>query len=331
MNIQTILEKCREYPEITVTGRDNSFLLCLNSKEGTGCMNFVPLFPGITLAFIEIDASRWPAPDLSKSSGIPPLLINYCIAGRCELLLNNESYVYITDNQLSLSQCYARKDYIYPGHFYRGIEFFLDFDVFETEGTFLQDYFALDLEKLSSLYCAEGKTYLAKAPADVAALLNSLLSKQEDFSPSALAFLRLQSLSLLNRLSDSGSMPAYRPCTFYTNTQVSIAKQAEKILTADFGTRYSAKELAARFSISESSLKNYFRGVFGQNISEYMTKLRMEKAALLLTSTNLSVLEIGSQVGYSNQSKFAAVFKKFYHMSPLQYRHLLPETAPEEP
>ena len=57
----------------------------------------------------------------------------------------------------------------------------------------------------------------------------------------------------------------------------------------------------------------------------------MEKAALLLTSTNLSVLEIGIQVGYSNQSKFAAVFKKFYHMSPLQYRHLLPEAAPEEP
>ena len=79
-------------------------------------------------------------------------------------------------------------------------------------------------------------------------------------------------------------------------------------------------ELAEYFSISETSLKNYFRGVYGQNISVYLREMRMNKAGELLASTRLSVAEIAAQVGYLNQSKFASVFKKHFGVSPLEYR-----------
>lgn len=46
----------------------------------------------------------------------------------------------------------------------------------------------------------------------------------------------------------------------------------------------------------------------------------MKKAAELLENTNLPVSKIAEQVGYMNQSKFAAVFKKQIEMSPLEYR-----------
>ena len=81
-------------------------------------------------------------------------------------------------------------------------------------------------------------------------------------------------------------------------------------------------KLADTFSISETSLKNYFRGVFGQNISLYLRDVRMNRAASLLLSTKLSVAEIAEQVGYSNQSKFASVFKKKFGVAPLEYHHL---------
>ena len=71
---------------------------------------------------------------------------------------------------------------------------------------------------------------------------------------------------------------------------------------------------------SETSLKNYFRGVYGQNISVYLREIRLKKAAELFASTNLSVSEVAEQVGYMNQSKFAAVFKKQYGQTPLEYR-----------
>lgn len=85
-------------------------------------------------------------------------------------------------------------------------------------------------------------------------------------------------------------------------------------------THHPAWELAEEFSISETSLKNYFRGVYGQNISVYLREIRMNKAGELLATTRLSVAEIAEQVGYLNQSKFASVFKKQFGVSPLEYR-----------
>ena len=48
----------------------------------------------------------------------------------------------------------------------------------------------------------------------------------------------------------------------------------------------------------------------------------MEKAAELLESANLKVVEIASAVGYENQGKFAKVFSDVYGVSPLKYRRL---------
>ena len=46
----------------------------------------------------------------------------------------------------------------------------------------------------------------------------------------------------------------------------------------------------------------------------------MKKAAELLVGTKYPIAEISEQVGYSNQGKFAAVFKKEFGLSPLEYR-----------
>ena len=115
-------------------------------------------------------------------------------------------------------------------------------------------------------------------------------------------------------------IPPSQACTFFTEKQVYIAKLLENIITSDLRQHHPAWELAAQFSVSETSLKNYFRGVFGQNISVYLRETRMKKAAELLSTTKLSVAEAAEQVGYINQSKFASVFKKQFGLSPLEYR-----------
>ena len=72
-------------------------------------------------------------------------------------------------------------------------------------------------------------------------------------------------------------IPSARTC--YTATQVRIAKTAEALITENLAVHYSAKELSKRFHISETSLKNYFRGVFGQSYSAYQREIRMKTAA----------------------------------------------------
>ena len=127
--------------------------------------------------------------------------------------------------------------------------------------------------------------------------------------PHALYQMKLYFLSLFSLLLNPQTPPSSRVCTFFTEAQVTIAKRTEKIITTDLSQHHPAWELADRFGISAASLKNHFRGVYGQTLSVYLKNLRMKKAADLLVSTTQSVSEVAEQMGYLNQSKFAAVFK----------------------
>ena len=90
----------------------------------------------------------------------------------------------------------------------------------------------------------------------------------------------------------------------------------------DLSRRITAKEMAERFGISESSFKLYVKGILGESYLEYFRQKRMEKAAGLLEDTDLKVIEIANAVGYENQGKFARVFAKKYGAAPLEYRRI---------
>lgn len=80
------------------------------------------------------------------------------------------------------------------------------------------------------------------------------------------------------------------------------------------------KEIAIQLNVSETSLKNYFRGVYGKNISDYLRDLRMEYAKKLLTETKLPISEIAYMTGYTKQGKFAEVFREKFQLKPLEFR-----------
>ena len=132
---------------------------------------------------------------------------------------------------------------------------------------------------------------------------------------------RRLSLSLFAALAAAQTQDS-TPRTYYTASQVAIAKEACAIVTADLRQSHPAHALAARFGISESSLKNYFRGVYGQSLAAFVREARLARAAELLQTTKAPVSAIAEAVGYLNQSKFAAVFKRRYGVTPLEFRRL---------
>ncbi|HAV90707.1 MAG TPA: AraC family transcriptional regulator, partial [Eubacterium sp.] len=52
-----------------------------------------------------------------------------------------------------------------------------------------------------------------------------------------------------------------------------------------------------------------------------MRILRLKKTAELLLNTNISIAENSEKCGYSNQGRFAKVFKEHFGLLPLEYRH----------
>ena len=100
-------------------------------------------------------------------------------------------------------------------------------------------------------------------------------------------------------------------------------------LCEDISKHIPLRRIAAELNTSESSLKNYFSALYGASVSEYMKHERLKKAASLLTQTHFSVSEIADACGFSNQGRFAQIFREQYGYSPLEYRkNIAKGTAP---
>ena len=85
------------------------------------------------------------------------------------------------------------------------------------------------------------------------------------------------------------------------------------------GTPPVIKELADSANMSPSKLKRLFRQIFGNSIFNYYQEFRMKEAARLLKEGNLSVSDVGYQLGFTNLSHFSRVFNEHIGMKPKQY------------
>lgn len=68
-------------------------------------------------------------------------------------------------------------------------------------------------------------------------------------------------------------------------------------------------------------LSRMYKKETGENISAYILRLRMEKAATLLTTTNKRVSDIALEVGYQKPQYFINLFKETYQTTPQRYRN----------
>jgi AraC-like DNA-binding protein len=70
------------------------------------------------------------------------------------------------------------------------------------------------------------------------------------------------------------------------------------------------KDLAEKFSLSESTLKRHFRKKYGVNMSTYFINKKMEYAERLIREENTNLAEIASRLGYRNVNNFIIMFQK---------------------
>ena len=54
----------------------------------------------------------------------------------------------------------------------------------------------------------------------------------------------------------------------------------------------------------------------------YVNKIRLQKAAVLLENNNYTVTEVSEAVGFDDPVYFSKLFKKSYQLSPKKYREL---------
>ena len=94
------------------------------------------------------------------------------------------------------------------------------------------------------------------------------------------------------------------------------------ICHATLCTRFaiSVRELANMVKLNESYLSVLFKREVGINITEYIIIKRMETAENMLKYSDFSLSEISNILHFSSYSHFARTFRKYYNISPKQYR-----------
>lgn len=97
---------------------------------------------------------------------------------------------------------------------------------------------------------------------------------------------------------------------------LSIAMDAKEILLVDFVNPPNLEQLAIRCASNKTKLNIVFQKVYKTTIANYIKKLRLEKAKLLLQEERMSVAEVAKKVGYAHQGNFSKLFFQKYGVHP---------------
>jgi len=98
--------------------------------------------------------------------------------------------------------------------------------------------------------------------------------------------------------------------------ELKIAMDAKEILLKDFANPPKIEYLAKLCATNKTKLNKVFQNVYKITIGNYIKKLRLEKANLLLQEQSLTIGEVAKEVGYLHQGNFSKLFFEKYHVHP---------------
>ena len=95
---------------------------------------------------------------------------------------------------------------------------------------------------------------------------------------------------------------------------------AKSYIDTHYMDNLTLEQLSEITHVSKYYLIHSFDKYMGDSPMNYLQQKRIQVAERLLATTGYSVSTIASNVGFSSQSYFAQVFKKYYGTTPAQYR-----------
>ncbi|WP_127587062.1 response regulator transcription factor [Paenibacillus koleovorans] len=80
------------------------------------------------------------------------------------------------------------------------------------------------------------------------------------------------------------------------------------------------EKAASHIHLNSAYLSRIFKRETGQSLMDYIIQVKMDRAKILLTETNLRIVDVCEEIGYENYSHFGQVFKKKVGIAPLEFR-----------
>ena len=247
------------------------------------------------------------------------LVLHYCMHGRCEIQERSGRYAYMKPGTLCIELHREReKNYNFYGERYEGMEIVFCLDRMPREQLELFAMAGLSLEELYENQRDRKEYFLGMASEKLREALEELsdmlLRERADKASAQIMLLRI--LDLIRR----DHVDCRRGEFYLTKGMRKMVMEVHDFFTENLQTDVSVEQIAEKYHVSTVSLNKYFSIVYGDTIYRYVKDFRLEEAAKLLVTTQDSIADVALAVGYENQGKFGAAFRKKYGQSPLDYR-----------
>lgn len=157
-------------------------------------------------------------------------------------------------------------------------------------------------------------TILCDSDGAILKIIEFLQLESKNIKPFSFTIIQQSVMSALLHILDSQSESPQK----ISNITQSLLEIIDKHYAEQNLLTYAASKLS--YTITYISAK--FKKDFGISFNEYLQIYRINKAKILLNTSNASITEISSSVGYSNVKFFRTLFKQHTNMSPTQYRNI---------
>ncbi len=102
-----------------------------------------------------------------------------------------------------------------------------------------------------------------------------------------------------------------------------IIMQACQYVIENIDDEINLTTISDRLTISKNYFCRLFKQETGENFLNFVTRMKMKRAQLLLKEENLKVYEVCYMLGYMDTTYFTRLFKKYIHMTPSEYKKVV--------
>ncbi|WP_170311504.1 helix-turn-helix domain-containing protein [Vallitalea okinawensis] len=99
-----------------------------------------------------------------------------------------------------------------------------------------------------------------------------------------------------------------------------IVQEAIEYIKSHQHEKITVKQIAENCNVSTDYLAHIFKEITEFSLLQYVDHIKMDEASIMLLNTDMNIRQIAYELGYNDALYFSKKFKKFFKLSPTDYR-----------
>lgn len=302
---------------ITSILEDNPFVTSykFNLDTGYGTMVVYHLFGGIDLIYNDFNAEN--CNQLGNSDNFTDyIIINHCRKGRFETVFQG-NYIFLSEGDLVFSSGTKQYSHNFSLGFYSGLQILINLKTAQRSIDNILGEDIINIRGLADNIRDNGSFAIIRSSDDVEHVISELYDVDDNIKR---AYYKLKVIELLLFLKNNEIKSLTDELPSLKSDNVLKIKEIRQYLIANISEKITYTDLSKKFNISISSIKNYFKIIYGKPLFTWLREYRLNQAASYLKNTDKSIAEISEVIGYKDHGKFTKAFKQYYDMTPMKYK-----------